>query len=66
MNLHDAIYTPKTIADYNREIIETEEDIERRRRKLDEENINILDLDELVKLNSELMEEDTLRELEEI
>ena len=66
MNLHDAIYTPKTTADYEKVIQETEEDIERRRRMLNDENITVVDLEELVRLETELMEEDTLRELEEI
>ena len=51
MNLHDAIYTPCTPSYHKREEYKaTVEDNTRRRQKLNEENVMILDFDEIDEL----------------
>ena len=51
MNLHDAIYSPRVEYQVrDKKLIPTIEDNIRRRQKLNEENIQILDFDEMEKL----------------
>ena len=50
MNLHDAIYYPKANYKKRRKYEPTSEDNYRRRQKLNEENVMILDFDEMEKL----------------
>ena len=50
MNLHDAIYYPKATYKKREKYQPTVEDNYRRRQKLNEENVMILDFDEMEKL----------------
>ena len=53
MNLHDAIYTPVATAYHKREEYKpTVEDNARRRLKLNDENVQILDFDEIEELEN--------------
>jgi hypothetical protein len=53
MNLHDAIYSKRTKAPYRRKAQTPIQDDIRRTHTLKENNVQILDLDELVKLEFE-------------
>ena len=50
MNVHDAIYTPAVKRNRRWEYKSTPEDNTRRRQKLNEENVMILDFDEIDEL----------------
>ena len=56
MNVHDAIYTPAAKKTRRWEYKTTPEDNARRRQKLNEENVMILDFDEIDELEAKLRE----------
>ena len=59
MNLHDAIYTPRAKQVKSWESKTPIEDNIRRTQKLKEQNIQILDLDELLKVEQKYAEKQT-------
>lgn len=52
MNLHDAIYTPRRVGNYDRQPKTPIQDSIRRVAKLKEQNVQLLDFDEIEKLEN--------------